>query len=423
MSGSSPAFALKPFSRRQLQALLWWRPGSGHDSCRFMLADGAIRSGKTIAMIFSFLQWSLSTFSHQDFIIAGVTSGALKRNVIAPMCRILESFHVPWELKRSDGRLIIGTNTYHLFGADNDSSQDKLQGMTSAGAYADEVALFPRSFVDQMIGRCSVDGSRIFMNCNPAGAYHYIKTDFIDRANEIGLFRLHFTMDDNLTLSPDIRRSYSRSFSGVFFRRYILGEWVSAEGSVYPMWDDDENTFLTAEISADVPLSDCRRFCAVDYGTANPCVFLDVRDDGRTFWIMNEYYWDSAARHRQKTDAEYADDLLAFLSGDRNVQIIVDPSAASFKTELRNRGLRILDAKNQVREGISTTAVLIGNRQVRAERNLCPCLIKEIHGYIWDDKARQRGEEKPVKERDHAMDALRYLCHTRADRFRRSQGA
>ena len=414
------SFAFQPFSRKQRQLLNWWRPGSGYADRRIVLADGAIRSGKTVAMILSFLLWSLDTFSGRDFILAGVTSGALARNVLGPMTAMLETLGVPAEWKRGEARLIIGGNSYYLFGADKDNAQDKLQGMTAAGAYADEAALFPRSFIDQMIGRCSVEGSRIFLNCNPNGAYHYLKTDFIDRADEIGLYRLHFTMDDNLTLSLQIRESYARSFSGVFYRQYILGEWVSAEGAVYPMWDDRANTFLQEERAEDdLPFRGMRRFCAVDYGTVNPCVFLDVRDDGRNFWIMNEYYWDSAARRRQKTDAEYADDLTAFLDGDRNVQVIVDPSAASFKAELRNRGFRVLDAKNDVREGLATTAVLIGSRLVRAERNRCPALLREIHSYVWDDKARQRGEERPLKDHDHAMDAMRYLCYTRTNRFRR----
>ena len=381
-----------------------------------MLADGAIRSGKTIAMILSFLRWSQVAFEDQDFILAGVTTGALTRNVLSPLFQMLEALHVPWEHRRAAGVVRIGSNRYHLFGADKDNAQDKLQGMTAAGAYADEVALFPRSFVDQMIGRCSIAGSRIFLNCNPNGAFHYIKTDFIDRAEEIGLYRLHFTMEDNLTLSPEIRESYARSFQGVFYRQYILGEWVSAEGAVYPMWDTEKNTYEETDPEM---YRGMRRYCAIDYGTTNPCVFLDVRDDGRVFYIAREYYWDSAAARRQKTDAEYADDLADFLGGDREVQIIVDPSAASFKAELRNRGFRTVDAVNAVREGISTTATLIGNRQVRAERNRCPALQREIQSYVWDDKARARGEERPLKERDHAMDALRYLCHTKTGRFRR----
>ncbi len=413
------SFVFQPFSRRQRQALFWWKPGSGQEGKRMLLADGAIRSGKTVAMILSFLLWSQTTFEDRDFILAGVTSGALKRNVLSPMFRMLETLGVPYEFRRTDASLVIGTNVYHLFGADKDNAQDKLQGMTAAGAYADEVALFPRSFVDQMIGRCSVAGSRIFLNCNPNGAFHYIKTDFIDRADEIGLYRLHFTMEDNLTLSPEIRQSYARAFRGVFYRQYIIGEWVSAEGAVYPMWDDDANTYT--ESSPDM-YGDVRRFCAVDYGTANPCVFLDARDDGRTFWIAGEYYWDSGAVSRQKTDAEYADDLVRFLDGDLDTLVIVDPSAASFKAELRNRGFRTQDAKNNVREGIATTAVLIGNRQIRAERARCPNLLREMHSYVWDSRARLRGEERPLKERDHAMDALRYLCLTRTDKYRRGLG-
>ncbi len=381
-----------------------------------ILADGAIRSGKTVAMIIGFLEWSQTCFSDRDFIIAGVTAGALQRNVIAPMLRLLDARGVPYERKRAEGKLLIGSNTYHLFGADTENAQDKLQGMTAAGAYADEVALFPRSFVDQMIGRCSVAGSRIFMNCNPNGACHFIKTDFIDRAEEIGLYRLHFTMDDNLTLSPEIRASYARSFQGVFYSQYILGEWVSARGAVYPMWDDEVNTYRE---TSPAQYRRMRRYCAVDYGTVNPCVFLDVRDDGRTFWIAKEYYWDSVARNRQKTDREYAADLLAFLDGDRNTEIIVDPSAASFKLELKDQGFRVRDAKNAVRDGIAAASVLIAAGRLKAERTKCPCFLREIRSYLWDEKARARGEERPLKEQDHAMDAMRYLVNTCRTRFRR----
>ena len=412
-------FQFQPFSRRQRQALYWWHPGSGVEHCRMILADGAIRSGKTVAMILSFLRWSQTSFQDRDFILAGVTAGALQRNVLAPMFQMLETLGVPWEHKRSAGVVTVGTNRYHVFGADTENAQDKLQGMTAAGAFADEAALFPRSFVDQMIGRCSVRGSRIFLNCNPNGAFHYLRTDFIDRAEEIGLYRLHFTMEDNLTLSPEVRESYARAFRGVFYRQYILGEWVSAEGAVYPMWDDEANTYLE---TGPAMYRGQARYCAVDYGTANPCVFLDVYDDGTVFRIRNEYYWDSSETRRQKTDAEYASDLYAFIGGDPDVRIIIDPSAASFRAELRNRGLRPQDARNEVREGIATTATLIGNRQLLVEKRNCPRLLKEMHSYVWDEKARLRGEERPLKQHDHAMDALRYLCHTKTSRFRRFRG-
>ena len=191
-------------------------PGSGYENRRIVLADGAIRSGKTVAMILSFLLWSLTCFRERDFIMAGVTSGALTRNVLSPMLSMLETLGIPYEWKRGEGKVIIGRNSYYLFGADKDNAQDKLQGMTAAGAYADEAALFPRSFVDQMIGRCSVEGSRIFLNCNPNGAYHFLKTDFIDRADEIGMYRLHFTMDDNLTLPRQSGKATPEAFRAFF---------------------------------------------------------------------------------------------------------------------------------------------------------------------------------------------------------------
>ncbi len=420
------SFTFQPFSRKQRMAMYWWQPGSGHEKERMLLADGAIRSGKTVAMILSFLRWSQVAFQGKDFIMAGITTGALHRNVLSPMFGMLETLKIPYTWKRTESRILIGSNVYHLFGADKDNAQDKLQGMTAAGAFADEVALFPRSFVDQMIGRCSVAGSRIFLNCNPNGAFHYIKTDFIDRAEEIGLCRLHFTMEDNLTLSSEIRESYARSFRGVFYQQYILGEWVSAEGAVYSMWDDEGNTFAgewgeDRKAKFDIDYGDARHYVAIDYGTVNPCVFLDAWDDGETIRIVDEYYWDSAAASCQKTDAEYARDLDKFLGGRRDAQIIIDPSAASFKMELKKQGgYRIRDAKNNVREGISTTSVLIGNRQLLADRVHCPNLLREMHSYVWDEKARQRGEERPLKERDHAMDAMRYLCHTVTNRWRGS---
>ena len=267
-----------------------------------------------------------------------------------------------------------------------------------------------RQYAAACLSRLSQDGARTDYE-KIMGVYRYLieTTDYV-RSEE----------DQSIVSAMVSHRAtcagYARSFQGVFYRQYILGEWVSAEGAVYPMWDEKENTYDETDPGM---YRGMRRFCAIDYGTTNPCVFLDVRDDGHTFFIAGEYYWDSAARRRQKTDAEYADDLYAFLEGDLDTLIIVDPSASSFKAELRNRGFRIQDAVNAVREGISTTATLIGNRQVKAERTRCPALQREIQSYVWDEKARLRGEERPLKERDHAMDALRYLCHTRTNRFRR----
>ena len=238
------AFQFKPFSPKQLKLLNFWREGSPYKDCDIVIADGSIRSGKTIACICSFLQWSQESFDGESFILAGKTMGALKRNVIRPMLQILTAWGWNYNYNRSQNFIEIGTNTYFMYGANTEASQDALQGLTAAGAYADEVALFPQSFIDQMIGRCSVDGAKIFLNCNPEGPHHYIKEEFIDKAKEKNIYHLHFTMDDNLTLAPKVKDRFRRMFTGVFYKRFILGLWVAAEGLIYQLFADKPEDFI-----------------------------------------------------------------------------------------------------------------------------------------------------------------------------------
>jgi len=226
-------FRFQQFSKKQLQLINWWRDTSPYRDMDTIIADGAIRSGKTIAMIVGFLWWSLDTFQGESFIIAGKSMGALKRNVIRPMLQILRAWGLDYDYNRSDNVITIGTNDYYLFGAVNEASQDVLQGMTAAGAYADEVALFPKSFVYQMMARCSVPGRRHWMNCNPEGPSHWFLKEFIQEAEGKRIYHLRFTLDDNLTLDPAVREGYHRQWSGVFYLRNILGEWAAAEGAIY----------------------------------------------------------------------------------------------------------------------------------------------------------------------------------------------
>jgi len=222
----------------------FWREGSPYKDYDIVIADGAIRSGKTIACICSFLQWSQESFDGESFIVAGKTMGALKRNVIRPMLQILTAWGWNYNYNRSQNFIEIGTNTYFMYGANTEASQDALQGLTAAGAYADEVALFPQSFIDQMIGRCSVEGAKIFLNCNPEGPHHYIKEEFIDKAKEKNIYHLHFTMDDNLTLAPKVKDRFRRMFTGVFYKRFILGLWVAADGLIYQLFADKPEDFI-----------------------------------------------------------------------------------------------------------------------------------------------------------------------------------
>ena len=245
------SFKFKPFSEQQQRLMHWWRPGLTSAENDTVIADGSIRSGKTIACIIGFLTWSQEMFSGQSFILAGKTMGALKKNVVRPMQQILEAWGWSYTYIRSgtDARIEIGSNTYYLYGANTEASQDALQGLTAAGAYADEAALFPQSFIDQMIGRCSVDGWKVWMNCNPEGPHAYIKEEFIDKAKEKKVYRLHFMMDDNLTLSAQRKEAYKRSWSpgSVFYKRFILGLWVAADGLIYQQFADNVNRYVIDE--------------------------------------------------------------------------------------------------------------------------------------------------------------------------------
>ena len=324
-------FQFKPFSAKQRKLLYWWADGSRHNDKDIIIIDGAIRSGKTIACICSFLLWSQKRFSGENFIIAGKTINSLKKNVISPMISILMAWGWPHRYNRSENYIEIGTNTYYMYDANTQASQDKLQGLTAAGAYADEAALFPQNFIDQMIGRCSVDDSKIFMNCNPESPGHFLKTEYIDMAEEKNIFLMHFTMDDNLTLSEKVKERYKNMFTGVFYKRYILGLWCVAEGLVYPNFDPDKHVVSEYDDRGGY-------YVSIDYGTINPTSMGLWRLNGDGAVRVKEFYFDSRREHKQLTDEEYYAELER-LVGDRNIQaVVVDPSAASFIACIRKHG-------------------------------------------------------------------------------------
>ena len=244
-------FNFKPFSDQQRRLMHWWRPGLISSENDFVIADGAIRSGKTIAMIIGFLTWSQEMYQGESFVLAGKTMGALKKNVIKPMLQILEAWGWPYEYVRSgsEPHIDIGSNTYYLFGANTEAAQDSLQGLTAAGAYLDEAALFPQSFIDQAIGRCSVDGAKIWMNCNPEGPHHYIREEFLGKVKEKKVYHLHFMMTDNLSLSPKVIKRYERAWphGSVFYKRFILGLWVSADGLIYQQFADHVSDYVITD--------------------------------------------------------------------------------------------------------------------------------------------------------------------------------
>jgi len=430
-------FKFKPFSQKQRKVLNWWCDNSPVKDYDGIIADGAIRSGKTVSMSLSFVLWAMSTFSGQNFAMCGKTIGSFRRNVLFWLKLMLKSRGYVVLDHRADNMVEIArngiTNYFYIFGGKDERSQDLIQGITLAGVFFDEVALMPESFVNQATGRCSVDGSKYWFNCNPDGPYHWFKVNWIDKSvsylgkdkvkkireaaardnKDPGLKRIlyvHFTMDDNLSLSEKIKARYRSMYTGVFFKRYIMGLWAAAEGIIYDMFDEERHTLPIREFFR--LLIDGNRYVSCDYGTQNATVFLLWNQGVNKKWYcIREYYYSGREKGVQKTDSEFADDLKKWLDETKIRAIIIDPAAASFITELRKRGYQVIEADNSVLDGIRTVATMLNTGRIMFS-NTCINTIKEFASYIWDAKAAERGEDKPVKDHDHAMDAVRYFVYT-----------
>nr|DAL01910.1 MAG TPA: large terminase [Caudoviricetes sp.] len=414
MKSKRQIFHFKPFSLKQRKVLNWWCDTSPVKDKDGIIADGAIRSGKTVCMSLSFVFWAMSNYSDQNFAMCGKTIGSFRRNVLMILKLMLRSRGFQVADHRADNLVEISrngvTNHFYIFGGKDESSQDLIQGITLAGVFFDEVALMPESFVNQATGRCSVDGSKYWFNCNPDGPYHWFKLNWLDKAKEKNLLVLHFTMEDNLSLSERIKERYRNMYTGVFFKRYILGLWAMAEGIIYDMFSEDRHVKTILEYARQ--LIDGGRFVSIDYGTQNATVFLlwNKGRDGK-WYCIREYYYSGRDKGIQKTDSEYAEDLIKFLDGTPAKAVIVDPSAASFIAELNKRGFTVIQADNDVEDGIRLVATLLNTERIAFSQS-CKNTIMEFASYIWDPKAAERGEDKPIKQHDHAMDAVRYFCYT-----------
>lgn len=417
-------FEVDTFSPKQLLVLSWWTKNSPFASYDGIIADGAIRSGKSMSMSLSFATWAMSSFNERNFALCGKTIASVRRNVVNDLKRMLATRGYDVSDKRTENCLTVRkngiVNYFYLFGGTDERSQDLIQGITLAGLLLDEVALMPESFVNQATARCSVEGSKLWFNCNPAGSrQHWFKQKWINLYKKKRILYLHFTMDDNPSLSESKKERYRNMYVGTFYRRYIEGRWVSAEGVIYDMWDMDKNVYTLADVPKDYDITGTR-YIAIDYGTTNPMVFLDIIDDGDTFYVRNEYYYNSRMvdNRKQKTDSEYGADFEDFVQGDKSITVVIDPSAESFRIELKNRGYRVKEADNTVLDGIRMTSTMIQKRHIKVLKDRCPNFMHEIESYVWDDKAAQAGVERPVKENDHAMDAMRYAVKTLVKRWR-----
>ena len=394
------------FSPKQRRAICWWMPGGKDARYEALVCDGAVRSGKTLAMGLGFFLWAQSSFDGRRFALCGKTIGALRRNVLTELLPRLKELGADIQERRSENRLTLRlgghTNDFYLFGGRDEAAAGMIQGMTLAGVLMDEVALMPRSFVEQACARCSVTGSKFWFNCNPAGPNHWFHREWILGAEGRSALRLHFTMEDNPSLSPEIRQRYERLYTGIFYRRFVLGQWVQAEGRVYD--------FFEPEMAVRVPDGSFERwYISCDYGTVNPMSMglWGLREG--VWYRVAEFYFDSRAKRRQMTDGEY-EQALRELAGQRQIrEVIVDPSAASFIQLLRQKGWRVRKANNDVLSGIRATADALKEGRIR----ICdPCrdCLREMEEYVWDLRSGQKDQVK--KEHDHAMDDMRYFVST-----------
>jgi len=363
---------------------------------------GAVRSGKTFASILKFIDL-LKNGPEGAAMIIGVNRESIQRNVLIQLHDFL-GFPVP--ASKSTETRLFGRNVYFV-GAHDESSVRRIQGSTLAFAYVDEAACIPVAFWRMLLSRLSIPGAQLLASCNPEGPSHWLKKEYIDRQGDLDLISWQFILDDNPALHEKYKEDLKKEYTGMWFKRYILGEWAVAHGLIYDSYCD-LNEYEITNYNADY------RIVGIDYGTSNAtaavmCAITPKR--WPQIHVEKEYYYDSAKSGRSKTDAELAADIVDFIGGSSVNAVYVDPAAASLKIELRNKNLPVLDAKNDVLNGIKVTSKFIAGKNICIHKS-CRTLIEHIQSYSWDPKAADRGEDAPLKKKDHICDALRYACYS-----------
>lgn len=392
---SEPLKGIQPLKGKHLQSFK-------ESIAAYNIWKGSVSSGKTVASaVFRWVDYCLNG-PEGPLLMVGKTELTLQRNVIDLLIQAYgKNVYV-----KNHKCYIFGRPCY-MVGASDERSETKIRGLSLAGAYADEISLYPESFVQMLKNRLRIKGAKMFGTMNPDNPNHFINVDLINNDEIKDKTIWLSTMDDNPYLDPDYVERMKTAYpkSSMWYKRYILGIDCLAEGAVYDMWDEGKHV-------KDAPdLAKYDWYIGIDYGTNNPCAFLMIGMHNGNVYCAGEYYWDSLKKNKQKTDSEYADDLKTFIGNVKIKYVVIDPSALSFKVELARRGIPTRDADNSVLDGIRTTAKLLTAGKLHVNK-VCVNLIKEFSGYVWDEKSQTSGEDKPMKANDHALDALRYVCHT-----------
>lgn len=387
---------------------------------RLNLWDGSVRSSKTIVSLLKWMEF-VRQAPAGPLLMVGKTERTLRRNIIDPVVEMLGEKRA--RLVAGVGEFFLLGRKVYIVGANDESSQEKIRGLSLVGAYVDEVSTIPESFFVMLLTRLSIPGARLFGTTNPDGPQHWLKVGYLDRArlwldregqvqrsgdNVLNLHRFSFQLADNPNLSPQYVADVSSEFTGLWYRRLILGEWVLADGVIYESWDPARH------VVEQLPAIAQWLCLAADYGTTNPfhALMLGLGVDGRLY-VGHEWRWDSKKMRGALTDAEYSERLRAWEAslGITPSYRIVDPSAKSFRVQMHRDGWNSTLADNEVVDGIRDVASLFATGRLLVHAG-CKELIKEIPGYAWDPDASEKGEDKPLKVADHGCDALRYGIRT-----------
>lgn len=386
-------------------------------TARLNFLDGSVRSGKTVCFNHRFVKAigepKDGLPSDAIDLLIGKTLDSLRRNIINPLCDMLGNSASYYPGKRE---LHVFDNIIYTVGANDERSEGKIRGCTARKVLGDEITLWPESFFKMLDSRLSLDVSQFFGATNPDNPNHWLMTDYFSRAKQLDVFLGRFRLEDNTHLAQRYIDAIKMNYVGLWFKRFILGMWVAAEGAIYDFFNEDEHTLsrLPEATYYDV---------GIDYGTGNPTAFLLIGNNPQTkpkIWAEDEYYYDGKARQRQKTDKEYSTDLRMFLLErlgpkwfTKVRKIYLDPSAESFHVQLRQDGFHgIRHADNAVLDGIRTVGSMLMSGEY-AIGTKCKHYIEEMYGYVWDSNAQKRGEDKPKKVKDHCQDGGRYVVHSK----------
>ncbi len=372
---------------------------------RINIFEGPVRAGKSFSALIRFIEFCRSG-PKGDLLLAGKSERTVKNNIIRPLQDLVGA---AVQYRSGKGEVYMYDRMMIVCGANDERAEHKIRGTTLAGALIDEATLMPESFFKQVLSRMSVPKAQLFCSTNPDSPYHWLKTEFMDRRKELNCTVHSFHIDDNPSLTEEFKESLKREYRGLWYKRFIEGLWVVAEGAIYDFFDEAIHVIPYKQSNA------TKYVLGIDYGTTNPCVFLLIGYNANGYpnmWVEKEYYYDSKIALRQKSDYDYVLDLIDFMAGYGIDTIYIDPSAASLKQEMMRNGIyNIMDANNDVVPGIRFVGQLVANGTLKICSE-CVETRKEFSTYVWDEKASQRGEDKPVKRNDHALDALRYAIFT-----------